>query len=243
MYKFSLRMGRKDLDLIALFEDKGFKGEVCNAIRAFAAGRKFVFSMPESLPKTNKTKARADIVLSDDDKDVADFLRSIKDGNGNSVVLSIIRASLPFPVVSPYLDDDSVYYDVFAKKKRRGRKKGSIAQPTAERRYTRDASDKTVSDKEPVETVRPAPVPVAAAMSDVAEVKPSVPSEPSVKPSVPAAAPARPSLIGAVEERQREAKESAPEDMEEAVTVDAPAEPEESDFDPFAMGMDMMKQF
>lgn len=234
MCRFILRLGKCDLDLIALSEDKDFKGAVKTALLSFVSGKRFVYPMPQTLPRTEKTNTRISLAFNKEDKKesaVIDFLKSINSGCRNAVVLSIIRSSLPFPVISPFLEDDGVFYDIFVKKKQRGRKKGAVS---------------ALSEKEPVR-VKPLPkepeqAPVAlpqakeiTAVEDFTanEEQQAVDTSPSPAPAPLPSVPVRPSLIEMVEqERAIDTKQE--EEIPEA---------ESDGFDPFSLASDMMKSF
>lgn len=247
IYRFILRLGAKDLDIIALSETEGFTNAVKKALKAFATGKRFTFPMPQELPRLYKTKARIDFRFYEEDKDIADFLNSVSDGNKNAVVLAIIRASLPFPVISPYLEDDGVYYDLFIRKKKRGRRKGTAIK-TPDNKGALDMSDAPVRVesviKSPVQE-NPSPVqyvPAAPAVDTNENVGlASEKEEPrAVLPSP--AAPVRPSLVAAVEEEQA-AEEMAEGMADEGQTDDSADNAGGDGFDPFAMGMNMMNSF
>ena len=232
MCRFILRLGKGDLDLIALSEDKDFKGAVKTALLSFVSGKRFVYPVPQTLPQTEKTNTRISIAFDKEDKKesaVIDFLKSINSGCRNAVVLSIIRSSLPFPVISPFLEDDGVFYDIFVKKKQRGRKKGVVS---------------ALSEKEPVR-VKPLPkepeqAPVALPQAkEITAVEDFTANEkqqavdtapaPAPLPSVPV----RPSLVEMVEQEQ------AIDTKQEEETPEA----ESDGFDPFSLASDMMKSF
>lgn len=129
MYRFAFRFGRRERDLIALSEIKGFTDQVRKCLLAFVNGKKYDFKLPQELPVTEKTKKRVDVTFKDKDKAVIEFIKSIEAGNRNTVMIIILRGFLPFPVISPYLLDDGIYYSVFMNKKpkakRRAAQKGS----------------------------------------------------------------------------------------------------------------------
>lgn len=117
MYRFALRFGRREKDLIVLSETKGFTDQVRKCLFAFVNGKKYDFKLPQELPVTVKTKKRVDVTFKDKDQAVIDFIKSIEAGNRNTVMIIILRGFLPFPIVSPYLSDDGIYYGVFMNKK------------------------------------------------------------------------------------------------------------------------------
>ena len=247
-YRFILRLGAKDLDIIALSETDGFTNAVKAALKAFATGKRFTFPMPQELPRLYKTKARIDFRFYEEDKDIADFLNSVSDGNKNAVVLAIIRASLPFPVISPYLEDDGVYYDLFIRKKKRGRRKGTAIK-TPDNKGTLGMPDAPVRVesviKSPVQE-KPSPVQYAPATPTVdtnenVGIAPEK-EEPRAVTLPSPAAPVRPSLVAAVEEEQA-AEGIAEETADEGQTGDSTDNAGGDGFDPFAMGMDMMNSF
>lgn len=256
MYRFILRLNKSDLDIIALSEDGGFKGAVKSALSSFVSGKGYSYPMPASLPRTEKTAARISFTFNDkEDKAVIDFLNSIKDGAKNSVVLSIIRSALPFPVVSPYLDDDGVFYDIFAKKGKRGRKKKIVIYknrsvsfpntltPSDEKNIIRkndsatDSTKFTVDGDDTAEKEDTVPVSdedvmakktVQATVSAMAE---------NIRQTGTPATPVRPLLVEAVEEEQ------AAEGEQTGQIASESTDSETDSFDPFALGADMMNSF
>lgn len=125
MYRFALRFGRRERDLIALSETKGFTDQVKKCLLAFVNGKKYDFKLPHELPVTAKIKKRVDVTFKDKDQAVIDFIKSIEAGNRNTVMIIILRGFLPFPIVSPYLLDDGIYYSVFTDKKSKARRKAA----------------------------------------------------------------------------------------------------------------------
>ena len=126
MYRFAFRFGRRERDLIALSETKGFTDQVRKCLLAFVNGKKYDFKLPQELPVTAKTKKRIDVTFKDKEQAVIDFIKSIEAGNRNTVMIIILRGFLPFPIVSPYLLDDGIYYNVFMNKKPKAKKSASL---------------------------------------------------------------------------------------------------------------------
>lgn len=251
MYRFTLRMGRRDLDIIALSQVPGFSVAVRDCIRAFVGGKRMIFPVPASLPNVEKDSARV-IIKFDDDEMAARFLKSIRKGNITAVVLTIIRESLPFPIVSPFLDDEGVYYDVFAKKGKRGRKKGTKngakAEEKAETRAEEEKTEKQEEEKgkgvveeRAAEVTRPQ-VQVAPAKGETVVEEPAVESVPvTAEPS--ADVPVRPSLTAMVAEEQAEDEEQTVPVVESADGGgNADNSDDGDDFDPLAIGLNMMQQ-
>lgn len=225
MCRFILRLGKSDLDIIALSEDEGFKGAVKAALSAFVSGKRYIYPMPDTLPRISKRTVRISFTFNEGDKEVIDFLKSVNSGYKNAIVLSIIRASFPFPVISPYLEDDGVFYDAFIKKRKRGRKKGAVI-PSGSTLHKADVSAIEKADlvsDEDVMTNSSVQTTVSAMAESIRQTG---------SPVVP---PARPSLIEVVEEEQ------AADVAEEAQTASEGTEAD--DFDPFALGASMMSSF
>lgn len=225
MYRFILRLNKSDLDIIALSEDEGFKGAVKNALYAFVSGKKFVYTMPAILPRTEKTAARISFTFNEtEDSAIIDFLSSIKDGAKNSVVLMIIRSALPFPVVSPYLDDDGVFYEIFVNRKKRGRKRSNQMSVLG---------SSTSVTPDPIPQPTPIPPVVVEPVQEVIQ-QAAIPTV----PDTPASVPIRPSLVAAVEKEQAADKE---EQTKQTTTESTDSETDS--FDPFAFGTNMMEAF